>query len=80
MLRVAVGMGKTPRRAGLRRGRETGLRAEAPRKQEEDGGRVAWGGGPTEAAGRRQAQEEPLSLELEKNVKGKTKTKPHQGK
>lgn len=38
------------------------------------------GGGPTEAAGRRQAQEEPLSLQLEKNVKGKTKTKPHQGK
>lgn len=79
MLRVAVGMGKTPQRAGLRRGRETGLRAEAPRKQEEDGGRVAWGGAH---GGRwsRQAQEEPLSLQLEKDVKGKTKTKPHQGK
>lgn len=38
------------------------------------------GGGPGEAAGHRQAPQEPLSLELEKNVKRKTKTKPHQGK
>lgn len=38
------------------------------------------GGGAHGGRWSRQAQEEPLSLELEKNVKGKTKTKPHQGK